>query len=70
MKPSTQVTRSKGGTAERTVDIRDWNQIPDLWHVVQELYKWPLIIQKHEVDEILDTWQLCLDLRKHILNQK
>jgi len=71
------ITRSKGGSGERTVEVGDI-QVPDLWHIGQALqsqtnrlvpmnYKegdrYPIAEQG---EMIIDTWHLCHDLLRHI----
>jgi len=73
------ITRSRGGTAERQVDVQD-TQIPDLYHIGQWLNEHQPKMRmwiRDEIeggtksvpvgDAILECWQLCHDLRNHIL---
>lgn len=61
----TTITRSKGGTAERTVDSAAI-QIPDLWHIAEWLddngKEW-------HGKQIREAWHLAHDLLRHIIDQ-
>jgi hypothetical protein len=64
------LTRSKGGAAEREVDILALN-IPDLWHIAQWLKTNKLTKEKPvndwmklNADMILDCWHLAHDMRR------
>lgn len=86
----TMVIRSKDGTAERQVEVHEYN-IPDLWHICKWIKEqedqghplvstrpmpafvpnWPIggeagTINISTSQAILDCWQLCHDLIKHI----
>ena len=56
----TQVTLSKGGTAEQTVDAASID-IPDLWFITQRL-------DEADQDVILKVWHIAHDLKQHILD--
>lgn len=64
-----QVIRGNGGVDPQLVDV-DEIRVPDIWHTMQRLRDWPSVVSEEEVDEILETWHLCHDLKKHVLNQK
>jgi hypothetical protein len=54
------ITRSRGGTQERTVDINDIT-IPDLWNYAQR--------QEEPIrSELLELWHLCHDLKRSIID--
>lgn len=53
-----QVTLSKGGTAEKTVDVAKL-QIPDLWHIAHRL-------DEEDKEKVLECWHLAHDLKTHI----
>jgi hypothetical protein len=75
----TTITLSKGGTAERTIDVQSI-QVPDLWHVAMYHHDKADTIpldndmqakadQKwHKMQEemILECWNLAHDMRKHL----
>ena len=52
------IIRSKGGTAERTVEV-DEIKVPDLWHIVRDL-------GGDDRDKVLECWVLCNDLLQHL----
>jgi hypothetical protein len=56
------ITRAKGGTAERQVEISQIT-IPDLWHVAQH--------QERVMDQvaILETWHLAHDMLRALKEQ-
>lgn len=59
---TTTITRAKGGTGEREVEIATL-QVPDLWHVASFLK------DKGHTDAslaVLECWHLCHDLLRHI----
>lgn len=58
----TVITRSKGGTAERQVDVKA-HDVPDLWHHYISLKEGGYVVT---ADEVLDCWHLCHDLIRHI----
>jgi len=76
-----KITRAKGGTAERVVDLIDI-QIPDAWHIAMWLKDCDSIrtnaigktsehldyILKKDAELILELWYLTHDLLKHIKN--
>jgi hypothetical protein len=64
------LTRSKGGTAEREVDIASID-IPDLWHIATWLKEQKRAVDgvtitslHQQADMILDCWHLSHDMRK------
>ena len=59
------ITRAKGGTDERKVHINDC-EIPDLWHIAMELKRQG---KRTASDFVLETWYLCHDLKRHILEE-
>ena len=59
------VTRAKGGTAERKVDISKI-QVPDLWHIAQRM-KEKKGYEAEAADMVLECWHLTHDLYKHVL---
>jgi hypothetical protein len=70
-----KITRSKGGTAEREVDVQDI-QVPDLWHVamhLKELSESSNSHLKHKYkiasEEILETWHLAHDMKRYLQEQ-
>lgn len=82
---TTMITLSKGGTAERQVDV-DEIRIPDLWHPAMwlkehqpELTGEPNIMEFMATGEmrrplawemVLETWHLCNDLLRYIKEVK
>lgn len=50
-----QITLSKGGTKERTVDVEKI-QVPDLWHIAMDQD------DVNAREQILQTWHLAHDL--------
>lgn len=56
-------TRCKGGTDERQEKIGSIT-IPDLWHIANSGQLSP-----EESEAVLECWNLCHDLRKHIQEQ-
>ena len=58
-----KITRAKGGTHERTVDVDDI-VIPDMWHIA--------MAQKDErvKEAILEIWHLAHDLLRHIKEEE
>ena len=63
------ITRSKGGNAERQVDIHAYD-VPDLYQIAEYMREHePSLmfgtgVKAHEA--ILECWHLCHDLIKHI----
>lgn len=69
MSTNTLITLSKGGTKERTVPIGKIT-IPNLWHIAQELKKMEMVCHDTTAaDYVLECWNLCHDLLRHIQNQ-
>lgn len=62
------VTLSKGGTAERTVKVKDID-IPDLWHIAMLLSDQKVVNGLGEAasDKVLEVWHLAHDLKKALL---
>lgn len=58
----TQITLSKGGTKERTVDINSV-EIPDLWHIAMRLRNQ---YDDDSADKVLECWHRCHDMKRHI----
>jgi hypothetical protein len=62
------ITLSKGGTAERTIDAQDID-VPDLWHIAMALKNGEVYLPhaRTQVSEmVLECWHLCHDLKRHI----
>jgi hypothetical protein len=57
------ITRAKGGTKEREVEIK-LIEVPDLWHIAMSLHAG----NKHtpRSKAVLECWHLCHDLLAHI----
>ena len=62
-----KITRSPGGTEERTVDL-DNIRIPDLWHIAEFIAakSLPGLTGSIHSESILETWHLCHDLLAHL----
>jgi hypothetical protein len=56
-----EVTLSKGGTAERTVEVVKI-EIPSLWHIAQRL-------PSGDRAEVLACWHLAHDLKRELLER-
>lgn len=80
MSTDTKVTFHKGGTQEKTVEVKDI-VIPDLWHIhrrmVGEALKTSLETREgrlerewlnREAQAVLDCWHLAHGLKDHIQN--
>jgi len=68
------ITLSKGGTAERTIDVQSIN-IPDLWHVAEwheEQAMLPNVKPWHAMQAkmIKEVWHLAHDMKRHIQDQE
>lgn len=69
---SKQVTLARGGTEQRTLNLRDV-KIPDLWHVAQAIREGKLYLSpqgRQDVsDMIIETWNIAHQLRKEWLRE-
>lgn len=69
MSNQTEITLSKGGTAERKITMSQL-QIPDLWGLTQNIRQNSKIEQAGLcADKILECWHLAHDLKNHIESQ-
>jgi len=70
------ITRSKGGTGERKVELSEV-QIPDLWHVAMAFdsasqtgkLQFAPKYCRYWHDQILECWHLCHDLQRELLER-
>jgi len=58
----TQIVRAPGGTAKHVANLAEI-QVPDLWHVAQDLAKKG---EELASERVLETWHLCHDLVRHL----
>lgn len=66
-----QVTLARGGTAERTLNLRDV-KIPDLWHTVEAIRiadGRPIALEPGTADVILECWNIAHQLRREWLRE-
>lgn len=67
---TTIITRSKGGTGERQVDVNSI-LVPDLWHVAQAISTGRARdVLPRAGDSILECWSLCHDLLRHLREEE
>ena len=57
------VILNKGGTKERSVDVKKL-QVPDMWHIVMRAGN------VRDQKKILEVWHLCHDLLNHLKQSK
>ena len=75
---SKTIIRAKGGTGEHVANLEDI-QVPDLWHIAQDLKKdgtMVYVLVNGEFtwvlagDYVLDCWHLTHDLVRHIRDEE